>query len=612
MNGELLFVLAWLAACVGMFVVGKPPMDVVALLIIIVLPLSGIVTMPEALAGFSDANIILIAALFVVGAGLQRTGIAQQLSEQLIRHAGSSETKLVVLLMLAVAGLGSVMSSTGVVAIFIPVALSLAERLRIPPGRLMMPLSFAGLISGMQTLVATTPNMVIDSALVQDGHEGFAFFSFTPIGLVILAAGLAYMMVARRFLRVAPDAPRGGSSRSMRQYIEDYQLAGREFRVRILPDSDLVGRAPDLVLGREKYGANLIAVERKGRFRTEIFEPDSSTVLQAGDVLLLDVPRVTTYDREQVALERGVQPLPLQRGYFSDLSKEVGMAEILIPPGSAFAGKTVAQAHFRETCGLHVIGIRRKNSALQDELERATIKPGDTLLVVGTWSAVRQLQARSSDFLVLTLPAELSQVAPAHRQAPFALASLGIMVLLMVTGLVPNVMAAFIACLLMGLFGCIDLPSAYKSINWPILLLIVGVMPFAAALERTGGVDLAVNGLLGVVGEASPRIILASLFVVTALIGMFISNTATAILMAPIALSVASQLGASPYPFAMTLAIASSAAFMAPISSPVNMLVMAPGRYTFGDFVKIGVPFTLVVLIICVLLVPVIFPLYPP
>lgn len=611
MGGELLFVLLLLGACVAMFVAGKPPMDVVALLIIVILPLSGIVTVPEALAGFSDANIILIAALFVIGGGLQRTGIAQQLSEQLVRRAGSNENKLVVLLMLAVAGLGSVMSSTGVVAIFIPVALSLAARLNIPPGRLMMPLSFAGLISGMQTLVATTPNMVIDSALIQDGHKGFAFFSFTPIGLVVLAAGITYMLVARKFLRADPNPPTADRARSLRQYIEDYHLAGREFRVRIGPGSRLAGKTPDLARARQEYGANVMAVERKGRFRTEFFEPTASTMLQAGDILLIDIPRAAAIDRQEMARELGLQPLPLRGEYFSDRSREVGMAEILIPPGSALAGRTLAEAHFRETCRLNVIGMRRNNRAIDTDLEHTEIHAGDTLLVAGTWSAVRQLQSsRANDFLAMTLPAELDEVAPAHRQAPFALASLGVMVLLMVTGIVPNVVAAFIGCLLMGAFRCVDLTSAYKSINWSILVLIVGVMPFAIALERTGGVDLAVDGLLAVVGGAGPRVVLASLFVVTALISMFISNTATAILMAPIALSVASHLGASPYPFAMTLAIASSAAFMTPISSPVNMLVLAPGRYTFGDFVKIGVPFTLLVLVICVVIVPLLFPLY--
>lgn len=611
MNGELLFVLGLLAACVGMFILNRPRMDVVALLVIVILPLSGIVTVPEALAGFSDANILLIAALFVMGAGLARTGIAYQLSDLLIRRAGNSETKLTVLLMLAVAGLGSVMSSTGVVAIFIPVALGLSERLKIPPGRLMMPLSFAGLMSGMQTLVATAPNMVIDSALVQEGFGGFGFFSFTPIGLVILAAGVVYMLFARKYLRAAPAVSPKRSRRTLLDLIGDYHLDGREFRVRILPESPLVGQRLGESRAREEYGASAIAVERRGRFRTEFFEATASTVFQAGDVVLIDLPPVATYDRNERAKELGLQVLPLRGKYFTDQSQEVGMAEILIPPGSSLAGHTVVETRFRDTLRLNVIGIRRNNQALDGHWAHQKIHAGDTLLVVGTWSAVRQLQSRGSDFLVMNLPAELDRVAPAHQQAPFALLSLGVMVVLMVTGWVPNVMAAFIGCLLMGAFRCVDLDSAYKSINWPILLLIVGVMPFAVALDRTGGIELAVDGLLGLVGDAGPRVLLASLFVLTAAIGLFISNTATAVLMAPIALSVAAQLGASPYPFAMTVAIAASAAFMTPISSPVNTLVMAPGRYTFGDFAKVGVPFTLVVLVICVILVPILFPLHP-
>jgi di/tricarboxylate transporter len=230
--------------------------------------------------------------------------------------------------------------------------------------------------------------------------------------------------------------------------------------------------------------------------------------------------------------------------------------------------------------------------------------------VIGSWRAIRALEAQFHDFLLLTLPAEIDQVAPALSRAPYALFSLGVMVFLMVTGIVPNVIAALIGCLMMGLFRCVDMDGAYRSISWKILLVIVGVMPFAVALERTGGVDLAVNGLLHLVGEASPHVLLASLFVLTAAIGLFISNTATAVLMAPIALNTASHLGASPYPFAMTVALASSAAFMTPISSPVNTLVLGPGQYQFGDFVKLGVPFTVLVLLITILMVPWLFPLH--
>jgi len=611
MNAELLLVLGLLCACIGMFVVNKPRMDVVALLVIVLLPLFGIVTVPEALAGFADPNILLIGALFVMGAGLARTGIAYQLSDWLIGKAGNSEMRLIALLMASVAGLGSVMSSTGVVAIFIPVALSLAERLRISPGRLMMPLSFAGLISGMLTLVATAPNMVVDSALTQEGFGGFNFFSFTPIGLVILVAGIMYMLFARHWLRTDDGEKSSHSSRrNLLDLIEDYELSGREHRLRVLPDSPLIGKALRDIHPRRQYRANVVGIERRGKFRGEVLHPTGDSVLQVGDVLLIDVPVNPENDPAGRARELGLEPLPLRGRYFTDQSRDVGMAEILLPPGSSLIGKSVVTVGFRRAHQLSVIGLRRNNAPQTGAILEEKLKAGDTLLVIGTWKAVRQLQTQTRDFLVLSLPAEIDQVAPAQSQAPYALLSLGIMIVLMVTGLVPNVIAALIGCLLMGAFRCIDMEGAYKSIHWPILLLIVGVMPFAVALDRTGGIDLAVDGLLHLVGEASPRILLGSLFLLTAAIGLFISNTATAVLMAPIALSTASQLGASPYPFAMTVALAASAAFMTPISSPVNTLVLGPGRYRFGDFVKIGVPFTFIVLLICVLLVPVLFPLY--
>lgn len=613
MNAELLLVLGLLAACIGMFVINKPRMDVVALLVIVILPVCGIITVPEALAGFSDANILLIAALFVVGEGLARTGIAYRLSDVLIKNAGQSETKLVVLLMVAVAGLGSVMSSTGVVAIFIPVALNLAERLRISPGRLMMPLSFAGLMSGMLTLVATPPNMVVNSVLNHEGSEGFGFFSFTPIGSVILVAGIVYMLFARHWLLPKSDNPSssGAKRRNLLDFIKDYHLEGREHRLRILPDSPLVGLNLREVKINYPNKAHVVGIERRGKFRQEVLQPTADTLLLAGDILLVDVPADPGINPVTRADELGLEPLPLRGRYFTDQSREVGMAEILLPPDSNLIGKTVLQLGFRTLHRLSVIGLRRGNTAREGEMLEEKLKPGDTLLVIGAWDAVRMLQSQPQNFIVLNLPAEIDQVAPVQSRAPYALFSLGVMIALMVTGIVPNVIAALVACLLMGAFRCIDMDSAYKSIHWPILLLIVGVMPFATALERTGGINLAVDGLLSVIGDAEPRVVLGSLFVLTAVIGLFISNTATAILMAPIALNAAVHLGASPYPFAMTVALAASAAFMTPISSPVNTLVLAPGRYKFGDFVKVGVPFTIVVLFICVLLVPVIFPLYP-
>lgn len=607
MTSDLLLVLALLAGCVALFILNRPRMDVVALLAMIALPLSGVLSVQEALAGFSDTSVVLIAALFVMGNGLVRTGVAYHLGEWLTRTAGSSETRLLVLLMLAVAGLGSVMSSTGVVAIFIPVVLSIAARMQVSPRRLMMPLAFAGLMSGMLTLVATPPNMVVHSELRRAGLDGFAFFDFAPIGLTILVLGIGYMLLARRWLGDTPHPDSLAEPRdTLAGLAERYRLPERERRLRILPGSTLANQALDELGLRSQYGINVIAVERQERFRKLLLIATGNTQLRTGDVLLVDLasPAIGLLGAYQ---ELALQPLQLSDSYYAEHSHELGLAEVALPPDSRLPGKTIQQLGFRTQHKLNVVGLRRKHEALAGLLVDEKLRPSDTLLVAGAWKHIHRLQGRSRDFLVLSLPAEVDDVAPAARQAPFALLALAVMVALMVSGLVPNVLAALIGCLLLGLFRCIDMDSAYKAIHWQSLVLIVGMLPFALALQKTGGIALAVSGLIGLFGDAGPHALLACLFVLTALIGLFISNTATAVLMAPVAISIATQLGVSPYPFAMIVALAASAAFMTPISSPVNTLVLGPGHYRFADFLRIGVPFTLLVMLVSVLLVPLLF-----
>ncbi|WP_312225215.1 SLC13 family permease [Stutzerimonas nitrititolerans] len=609
MNVDLLLVLFLLASCVGLFVINKPRMDVVALLAMVSLPLSGVISVNEALAGFSDPSVVLIAALFVIGNGLVRTGIAYRLGDWLMRSAGSSETRLLVLLMLAVAGLGSVMSSTGVVAIFIPVVLSIAARMKVSPRRLMMPLAFAGLISGMLTLVATPPNMVVHSELRRAGLDGFAFFSFAPIGLAILVLGIGYMLLARRWLGGDTMQEVAVEQRDTLDILaQRYRLPERERRLRVQPGSVLANQALDELKLRSQYGINVIAIERQYKFRKQLLIATGNTELFVGDVLLVDLasPAIGLLGAYE---ELGVESLQLSDSYYGDYSRELGLAEVALPPDSRLPGKTIQELGFRSTYKLNVVGVRRNHQALQGLLVDEKLKPADTLLVAGSWKHIHRLQGLSRDFLVLSLPAEIDDVAPAANQAPFALLGLAVMVGLMVSGLVPNVLAALIGCLLMGLFRCIDMDSAYKAIHWQSLVLIVGMLPFALALEKTGGIALAVSGLIGLFGDAGPHALLACLFLLTAVIGLFISNTATAVLMAPVAISTATQLGASPYPFAMTVALAASAAFMTPISSPVNTLVLGPGQYRFADFVRVGVPFTLLVMLVSVLLVPWLFPL---
>jgi len=606
-NGELIWVLCLLAVAVLLFATGKVRMDAVALLVIVAFVLSGTLTLSEAFSGFSDPNVILIAALFIIGDGLVRTGVATSMGSWLVKVAGNSEIKMLVFLMLTVAGLGAFMSSTGVVAIFIPVVLSVCMRMNTSPSRLMMPLSFAGLISGMMTLVATPPNLVINSELLREGLQGFSFFSVTPIGLVVLLLGIAYMLLVRFMLPGDDGNPKNDKRRTFRDLIKEYRLNGRARRLAIRPGSPLVGQRLDDLKLRERYGANVIGVERWRRFRRVIVNVNGVSEFHARDVLLIDMSAADV-DLRQFCTEQLLEPMVLRGEYFSDQALDVGMAEVSLIPDSELAGKTVREMEFRTRFGLNVVGMKRDGKAVDGAIADETIALGDILLVVGNWKQIAQLSQRGRDFVVHNMPIEVNDASPAHSQAPHAIFCLVLMVALMLTDEIPNPIAAIVSCLLMGKFRCINAESAYKAIHWPSIILIVGMMPFALALQKTGGVDLVVKGLMEVGGGQGPYLMLICLFVMCATIGLFISNTATAVLMAPIALAAAKSMGVSPYPFAMMVAMAASAAFMTPVSSPVNTLVLGPGKYGFSDFVKIGVPFTVLVMVVCVVLIPVLFP----
>lgn len=607
MTADLAIVLTLLAVTIALFAINRPRMDAVALIAMVALPLTGVISVAEALRGLSDPNVLLIAALFVIGEGLVRTGVAQKLGDLLVHHAGRSEAALITLLMMMVAAIGAFMSSTGVVAIFIPIVLRVAANAGIAVGRLMMPLSMAALISGMMTLVATAPNLVIQSQLVTMGYEGFSFFAFAPFGIPILILAILYMLVARRWL--APRAPSHAAAArpSFAQWIEDYRLAGREHRLRVTSASPWVGKHLGELELRAAAGINILAIERATRFSRELIRPQAQTKLGADDVLFLDVLNPET-NIAAISRTFGLETLPLTGNYFTDQAQSIGMAELLIPSHSLLVGQSVVEARFRSVYDLAVIGLKRGPTAHDGPIAHERLRSGDTLLVVGPWRAIHRVQADRHNLIALTMPAELDNVVEKPSMAPVAIAVLALVVLMMATGVVPNVLAALIGCLLLGLFGCVDMERAYAAIHWPTLLVIVGMLPFSIALQKTGGVDLAAQVLTGLVGDAGPRATLAALFLVTTTLGLFISNTATAVLMAPIAMSMASTMQASPYPFAMTVALAASTAFMTPVSSPVNTLVVGPGNYHFIDFVRIGVPFALVVLLATITLVPLIFP----
>lgn len=608
MNSQLVWVLILLLIVVTLFMTNKIRMDVVALLVIVALVLSGTLTLKQATIGFSDPNVLLIAALFVFSEGLVRTGIAYQVGDWLVGAAGNNENKMLIFLMITVAGLGAFMSSTGIVAIFIPVVLNVAKQMKIPPGRLMMPLGFAGLISGMMTLVATPPNMIVNSELVREGYAGFKFFAITPIGIAVLLLAIIYMWLVRRRLGnreiAAGSAPH---RRTFHDFIRDYKLTGRARCLAICPGSPLIGYSLDELHLRTRYGANIIGIERWHRFRRLMLSVTAATELHERDVLLVDMSD-SEVDLNEFCHEQKLAPMILRGEYFSARAREVGMAEFSLAPQSDLLGSTLREIKFRTRYGLNVVGIYREGKTIDDKLIDQPMRLGDVLLIVGDWKLIRLLSTDRRNFIVLNLAAEVEAVAPAASQAPHAIFCLILMVTMMAIDEIPNFIAVLIACLLMGKFRCIDMESAYRAIHWPSIMLIVGMMPFALALQKTGGIDLIVNLLMDIAGGMGPRIMLLCLFIVCAVTGLFISNTATAILMAPVAIAVANHMSVSPIPFAMVISVAASAAFMTPVSSPVNTLILAPGGYKFSDFVKFGVPFTVLVMAITVVIVPQLFP----
>lgn len=604
----LFWVFILLIFAIWQFIQNKLRMDIIALIVIICFSLSGILTVQEVFAGLSDPNVVLIALLFIVGEALVRTGVATQVSEWLMKVSGASEVRLLILLMLSVAGLGSFMSSTGVVAIFIPVVLAICRSMQISARRMMMPLSIAGLISGMMTLIATPPNLVAHAELVKAGLNGFHFFSFTPIGLSVLLLGIGYMTFARHWLDNGTHTePSHFSATSMGKLIQEYALADKARMVLITPHSPLIGKTVSELNLRSEYGLNIVAIQRVKHFRRISISAYANASLIEKDILLLDIS-VENEIFTQHCAQLGLREIELKGEYFSEQAKSVGMAEFSIMPEAESIGKTISELKFRSRYGLSVVALKRDGEIFHQDIIHMPLKFGDILLVMGIWEQLLKVDGQR-DFYLLNVPEESKHIAQALSQAPHALFSIFTMVMLMISGIVPNVIAALIACLMLGKFRCIDMKSAYQSIHLPSIVLIIGMIPFSTALQKTGGVNLIVEALLTMMQGLNIHLILMLLFAFTAIIGAFISNTATAILVMPIAIALAHQLGYAAEPFTMIVAISASAAFMTPVSSPVNTMVLAPAGYSFTDFVKIGVPFTVLVMLLSIMLVPILFPI---
>ncbi len=605
-NPDLIFVFSLIVVASVLFVSGRIRLDVVALMVVLALALSGVLSPREAVAGFGDPVVIIVAGLLVIGRALTQTGVAHNIGLWLSRTGGSSESRLLVLLMLSAALLGSVMSSTAVVAILIPVVLKLASKTNINPSRLLIPLSYAALISGMLTLIATTPNLVVSGELRDEGYDALNFFSFTPIGVGVLLVGTLYMlMVGRRMLPVKRTEAPKSSARKMGELLEDFKLEDLRNQLVIPSSSPLVGQRLADVAFPGPYELRVLLVDRAERFgRTVYATPGSDFVFRADDAFLV---YATEEDIDAFAQQARLLQSPINAGHRQRWLKEGGLATVLIHPESKLVGKSLQETALHDQYGLRVLGVMHKGETM-DAFAGHKLESGDALLVVGSWKHIGALSSEPDDFVVLALPVESTEAAPAYQRAPAALAILGGMVLLSALEVVPVVVAVLMAALAMVFSRCISMDDAYRSIHWSSVILIAGMLPIADALNQTGGADLIVDGLVSGLGSANPYLMMSVIFFLCAVLGLFLSNTAVAILMAPIAIHAAEALQVSPYAMAMTVAIAASAAFVTPVSTPVVTLVVEPGHYKFIDFVKVGLPMLLLTWLVALIVIPLVFP----
>ena len=609
MSWQVWFVYALVAGAVALFFSGRIRLDMTAALVIIALAVSGILTPAEAVSGFGNPLVMLIAGLFIVSEGLSRTGVAAAVGLRIAAIGGADERRLLLLLMPVVAVLSAVMSSTGVVALFVPVVLTLAREAGIAPARLLLPLAIASLVGGMLTLIGTPPNLVVNRALVDAGLAGFNFFDFTLIGGVILAITMLYVLtLGRRLLpQGAPVGPELQRKR-LHEMAEQFAIADSLRRVRVRGDSPLRGKTVREAAMRRRHGITVIALERQGRLLSSLQPVLIETRLRANDILVV-VADPATLDAQADALD--LEDLGFPHGLQRRFRESFGAAEALVVPRSPLIGKTLEQANFRERQHLNVLSVRRGDGPLAVDFERTEIQSGDVMLVAGAWSDLERLSGPRRDMVLLELPAEAADRTWHANQAPWAVLITLAMLVLMVTQATSNLVAVMLAAFAMVATRCVEMEEAYHSMNWQSLVLIAGMLPLADALEKTGGAGHIIAGLTVLFRDLGPHAILAGLFILTSLLSQFISNTATTVLIAPIALGLALDLGYAPPAFMMTVAIAASTAFATPVASPVNVLVLAPGRYRFMDFVRLGVPLQLLALLATVVLVPLVFPVQP-
>jgi di/tricarboxylate transporter len=587
---EIALTLSILLVAIVLFATEWLRMDMVSMLILLTLALTGLVSIEDAFAGFSNPAVITVAAVFILSAGISSTGAISKVGEHLIEWTGHNPVLLTASIMATVALFSAFINNIGATAVLMPIVVMVARKLKIPPSKLLIPLAFGSLLGGVCTLIGTPPNILMNILMQEYAGRQFSMFDFTPIGIVLLLFGIAYMSLIGRHL--LPNRKSGSLT-------EAYQVKGYVTEVEILEGSPIHGQTIAQSDLERELNLTVRAIMRN---HSKIPQPRRNRKLYSGDILFIegdtaDVLKIRARKGLAVVQERD-NPTPTAD------RQDVVVVEASLTPTSEMVGKSLRQVHFADTYGLTVLAIWRRGAPVVRKVDHVVLQFGDVLLLQGREEMVHHL-GQEHGFLLLG-GVEPTPYRP--RRAPIAMATLLGVILLSATGVLPIMLSATLGATVIILSKCLTPKEAYASIDWPIILLIAGTMPLGHALQNSGAARLLADLIIGGVGSYGPWVVLGAIFLLTSCLTEVMSHAAAAVLIAPIAYNTALDMGASPEPFFMTVAVAASMCFMTPISHQSNALVMGPGGYKFFDYTRVGLLLNLSTWLIATLLIPLIFP----
>tara|TARA_R110000787_G_scaffold19396_4_gene58254 strand:+ start:5582 stop:7411 length:1830 start_codon:yes stop_codon:yes gene_type:complete len=600
---------------IGLFIWGKYSPDVVALISMLSLFLFGILNLNETLSGFSNPTVIMIASLFIIGEGLSQTGWTALAGKKLIELAGKSISKLLIIITLGSGVLSGFVSNTGTVATLLPATISSAWSIGTMPSKILIPMAFGSNTGGLLTLTGTPPNIIVNNALIEAGYEGFSFFEFSLIGLPLLLIAILYF----RFFghKLLPKNKTNNKpiniDSTLHEWIEAYKIENNYYRLRIRSISPLINTKISEWDLENTYKIHLIRLKRRhpNRFKGTqpyIEFPENTTELRYHDIITVK-GNTEDINKLMITFRLGLLPIESVKNELRTnlINQEVGMSEVLITPKSFLVGREIKIHDYFKRFGLQLLAASRYQKPYLEDV--ITVNTGDSFIIRGPWKNIEELNNQHKNIVVCGRPeAMLKDVDELTPKSFIALGALVLMIVLLILKIVPGAIAALISAGIVLLTGCVPFAKAYKTISWTSVIMIAAMIPMGLAIQKTGTAALISNSIISVLGKENPILLLGGIFLLTTTFSQFINNSATAVLMAPIVLLAATSLQISPEPLLITIAISASTAFLTPIGTTTNAMVMISGGYKFSDYFKVGFPLLILFLITTLILVPIIWP----